>query len=205
MQCQKVLLAALLLANPNSPLPLYFQGLYLREQGAFKAAEASLTEALALDPENAAIYAELAQVMLQQGYISTAETLYQAAIKVAEDDHVFRLLLANFYMTRGYRISEMGIPLVETILATDTENAEAYDMLGWMQFLSGSNGEEMLRMALELEPEMASARYHLARQIESLGQIDFAVVEYRRVIDWDKSGFFRERALKDLQRLGKTP
>jgi hypothetical protein len=52
-----------------------------------------------------------------------------------------------------------------------------------------------------VQPDLVSARYHLARLLETEGQTDLAAAEYQRVIDWDTTGRFRERALKDLQQL----
>ena len=191
-------------ADPESALPLYFQGIYLRQKGALKAAEALFKQALSLDPENAAIYAELGHTKAQQGNFAAAEAGYLAAHEVAADDPEFQMLLAQFYASRAYRLAEAGIPTVETIIKADENNAEAHDLLGWMRFLSGApgGGEAAFRRALELDPDLVSARYHLARQLEVNDQTALAISEYRRVIDWDRSGHFRERALKDLQRLG---
>ena len=195
-------------ADPDSALPLYFQGLYLRRQGAIKSAATLFEEALALDPDNTAIYVELAQTRAQQGDLAAAEVWYLAALEVAENDAQSPALwvqrvLVRFYAERGYRMAEAGIPAAEALIEAEPNDAEAYDLLGWMQFLSGAldDSEASLRRALELEPGLSSARYHLARQLESQGQRDPAVAEYRRVVDLDTSGAFRERALRDLQRL----
>jgi tetratricopeptide (TPR) repeat protein len=189
-------------ADPKSALPLYFQGLYLRQKGALHVAEDLFSEAITLDPKNAAIYAELAETLANQGNLEGAEIVYQTAVKVAQDDLRFQLLLATFYANRGYRLAEAGIPLVETIIEQDKNNAQAYELLGQMQFLSGApdSGETALRRALELNPHLIGARYYLARLLEHNGQSTSAKVEYQRVIDWDMSGIFRDRALKDLQR-----
>jgi tetratricopeptide (TPR) repeat protein len=190
-------------ADPTSGLPLYFEGLYLRQQGALKAAEALFHQAVTLDPDNAAFYAEVAETKAQKGELSTAEIWYQAAVQVSEDDLQFRLLQAQFYANWGYRMAEAGIPAVEAIIETDKNKAEAYDLLGWMQFLTGApeEAEAVLRQALALNPNLISARYHLARQLEATGRVVEAATEYQRVVDWDTSGLFRDRALKDLQRL----
>lgn len=190
-------------ADPDSALPLYFEGLYLRQQGALKAAEASFHKAVTLAPENAAFYAEMAETKAQKGELSNAEIWYQAAVQVSEDDLRFRLLQAQFYANWGYNMAEAGIPAAEAIIETDKNNAEAYDLLGWMQFLTGApeGGETTLRQALALKPDFISARYHLARQLEVSGRTVEAVAEYQRVVDWDTSGLFRDKALTDLQRL----
>ena len=190
--------------DPNSALPLYFQGLYLRQQGAVKAAEALFNQAVTLDPENAAFYAEMAETKAQRGDLGTAEVWYQAAVQVAEDDLQFQLLQAKFYANWGYHMAEAGIPAAEKIIEAEQTNAEAYDLLGWMQFLTGApeGGETALRQALELDPNLISARYHLSPPIG--GQRRDCLWQQKNtneLIDWDTSGIFRDRALKDLQQL----
>ncbi len=190
-------------ADPDSALPLYFEGLYLRQQGALKAAESSFHEAVKLAPDNAAFYAEMAETKAKKGELSNAEIWYQAAVQVSKDDIRFRLLQAQFYANWGYNMAEAGIPAAQTIIETDKNNAEAYDLLGWMQFLTGApeGGETALRQALALKPDLISARYHLARQLEVSGRAIEAAAEYQHIVDWDMSGLFRDKALKDLQRL----
>jgi thioredoxin-like negative regulator of GroEL len=113
------------------------------------------------------------------------------------------LLQAKFYANWGYRMAEAGIATAEAIIETDKNNAEAYDLLGWMQFLTGApeGGEAALRQALALNPDLISAHYHLARELEVKGRNTEAAAEYQYVVNWDASGNFRDRALKDLQRL----
>jgi len=78
-----------------------------------------------------------------------------------------------------------------------------HDMLGWMQFLAGEadSGEKAFRQALEIDPYFVSAHYHLARYYESTGLLPSAKTEYQRVVDWDTSNSFRDRALNGLLRL----
>jgi tetratricopeptide (TPR) repeat protein len=195
-------------ADPDSAWPMYFQGLYLRDQQAFNAAEAMFREALALDPDNAAIYVELGRTRAQQGDLGTAEAAFLTAVEVAQKDSQSPVLwvqkvLARFYADRGYRIAEAGIPAAEALLEID-ENAEAQALLGWMQFLAGHpvEAETSLRQALGLDPELVEARYYLARLFETQGQTESALAEYERVVDWDTSGELRKLAFEGRRRLG---
>ncbi|MEW5960264.1 MAG: tetratricopeptide repeat protein [Chloroflexota bacterium] len=190
--------------EPESALPLYFEGLYLRQQGAVGAAENRFRQAATLDPDNAAIYVELARTKTQQGNLGTAELWYEAAVQVSQGDRQFQRLLALFYADRGYRLEEAGLPAAEALVEADKNDATAYELLGRMQFLAGKpdGGAASLRQALALDPNLIGARYYLARLLETQGQPEAALAEYRRVVDWDTVGEFRERALKDMQRLG---
>ncbi len=190
-------------ANSDSAWPLYFEGLYLRDQGALKAATASFEQALTLDPDNAAAYVEYGRTRTEQGDLGTAEAAFLAAIEVAGDDARFQKLLVEFYADRGYRVAEAGLPAAQALLELNEADAEAHALLGRMQFLAGNvtEGEISLRQALELDPDLSSARYHLARLLEAQGQALLASEEYQRVIDWDASGQYRKLALAGMQRL----
>jgi len=189
--------------DPTAALPLYFYGIYLRRQRALNAAENLFNQAINLDPENAAFYIELAQTKTDKGDFEAAGQQYAIAVSLAKNDLQIQLARVRFYANRGYQITEKGIPAVEEIIKSNENSAEAYDLLGWMQFLAGEpdKAEATLRRAIELDPNLVSAHYHLARQLETNGQSAAAEVEYQHVIDWDTSGAYRDRALKDLQRL----
>lgn len=192
-------------ADPTSALPYYFEGLYFRQQDALAAAEAMFVDALALDAQNLAIYIELARTKDLQGQLAAAEAWYLAAVETAgkEDVRWVQRLRLQFYTERGYRPVEAGIPLAQLLLEEDGRDAEVYGWLGWMQFVAGQPeaGEDSLRRALELEPDLVSARYYLARLLHSQKRYEQARQAYRRVIDLDLSGRFRDQALRDLQRL----
>jgi tetratricopeptide (TPR) repeat protein len=189
--------------DPTSALPLYFYGIYLRQQNALQAAEEVFSQAINLDPDNAAIYVELAQIEVDRGNFTAAEAYYLAATRIAEDDPQIQLLRIQFYANRGYRIVEQGIPAAEAFIETNENNAEAHDLLGWMQFLSGEGekAEISLRKAIELDPNLISAHYHLARYLETAGNTAAAIDKYRYIIEQDRSGIFRTRASEALQRL----
>ena len=189
--------------DPNSALPLYFYGIYLRQQGALTAATALFKQALALDSENAAIHVELARTHTELGDYTAAEAEYDAAVTAAGNNPDIQLLRVLFYAQRGYRVADRGIPAGEALVEADETNAEAYNWLGWMYFLGGQadKAEEALRRALELDPHLVSARFHLARLLVLSGQESAAAAEYRQVVDEDRSGTLRDQALRALQEI----
>ena len=146
---------------------------------------------------------ELARTKAQQGDLGTAESLYQAAVEWAGGESKFRKLLVEFYAGHSYRLAEAGLPAAEALVEADETDAEAHALLGWIQFLAGNPAaaETSLRHALELNPDLISGRYYLARLLEVQGQTEAAASEYRRVIDWDSSGEYRQLALVAMQRL----
>jgi len=190
-------------AGPESAWPSYLEGVYLRQQGALSAAEVLLSRAARLDPDNAAIFAELGKVKDQAGDLTAAEQWYTTAVDLAPDEREFQLLLLHFYVNRSYQAAEVGLPLAERLVEANPAEAELHDLLGWLQFLfdAPDKGEEALRRALELNPNLISARYHLARYLETNSRPVEAIAEYHKVVDWDSGEGFRDQALKDLQRL----
>jgi superkiller protein 3 len=189
--------------DPNSALPLYFYGIYLRQQGALTAATRLFEQALALDPDNAAIHVELARTQTERGDYAAAEAEYDAAVTAANNTPEIQLLQVLFYAQRGYRIAEKGIPAGEALVEADKTNAEAYNWLGWMYLLDGKadKAEETLRRALDLDPQLVSARFHLARLLLLDGKASAAAAEYRRVVDEDLTGTLRDQALQVLQEI----
>jgi cytochrome c-type biogenesis protein CcmH/NrfG len=145
----------------------------------------------------------LAHTKAEQGIFSAAEQYYQAASRIAPDDPHIQLLRIQFYANRGYRLAEEGIPAAQALVEADPNNAEAYDLLGWMQLLIGATAEAetSLRKAIELDPDLISAHYHLARYLEARGKTTEAIDQYRYVIETDASGLFRNRAIEALSRL----
>ncbi|MCB9102441.1 MAG: tetratricopeptide repeat protein [Anaerolineales bacterium] len=191
--------------DPASALPTYFEGIYLRQKGALNVAEDTLQRAASLDPKNSGIYIELARVKTDQGSLADAETQYMAAVEAAPDDRLIQTLQVKFYADHTYRLNEAGIPAAEALVEADKENAEAYDLLGWMQFLAGDldQAETNLRQAIELDPKLMSARYHLARYLESQGQLTEAEQTYRLITEKDLAGTYRSSAWEGVFRIQK--
>ncbi|MCB0210961.1 MAG: tetratricopeptide repeat protein [Anaerolineae bacterium] len=189
--------------DASSPLPAYFQGIYLRQQHAYGVAEDMLLHAAALDEKNPAVYIELAKLKTEQGFLSAAEEYYMKAVEVAPDDVDLQLVQANFYAGRSYRLEEAGIPLAEALVEIDDKNAEAYDLLGWMQFLTGDldEAETNLRRAIELDPQLMRARFHLARFLEAQGQLTDAHQAYQTITERDVTGAYRASAWEGIYRI----
>ncbi|MCB0197287.1 MAG: tetratricopeptide repeat protein [Anaerolineae bacterium] len=187
----------------SSALPAYFQGIYLRQQKAFGVAEDMLLRAANLDENNPAPFVELAKLKTEQGFLSDAEAYYMKAVEVAPEDIDLQLLQANFYAGRSYRLEEAGIPLAEALVGIDEDNAEALDLLGWMQFLTGhlEDAESNLSRAVELDPQFMRARFHLARFFEAQGQLTDAYKAYQAITEQDLTGNYRAAAWEGIYRI----
>lgn len=189
---------------PTSPLVLSLHGQYLRQQGVFTVAVLRFAQVIKHDFENAAAYAEIAAIRVEQGRLNEAERWYQAAIDVADKKQPFKRMLAYFYLNHSYDVTDKGMPLVETLAKANPTQAEYHLMLGQMHFRVGQydQAEALLEKAVELAPNRVEARYHLALILSIKGQTKDAALEYQRVVDWDTSSGLRERARVALQKLG---
>ena len=81
-------------------------------------------------------------------------------------------------------------------MAASPSEPRAHDLLGWAYFLAGlpAEGEQALLQALELDPELASAHFHLGSLYARTGRVELARRHLQRAVDVDRSGYYRQRA-----------
>jgi Flp pilus assembly protein TadD len=190
--------------DTESVLVYYFLGTHHRLVGNVEEAQAALWEALLLDPENAAVRAEMAATFAEQSDYASAEEWYRGAVAVAPEEVGFHLMLVGFYVGHIYQIEEGALPAAQTLVELAPGDARAYDLLGWAYHLAGlhAEGERALLQALSLDSELVSAHYHLGSLYVTSGEGGLARQHLQRVVDLDTDGFYRARAellLSDLR------
>ena len=82
-------------------------------------------------------------------------------------------------------------------MALAPSDALAHDVLGWAYQLAGrpAEAEGALRRALELDPDLASAHYHLGSLYARVPSMqDRARQHLQRAADLDVHGYYRARA-----------
>jgi superkiller protein 3 len=159
-------------------------------------------KALELDPENAAICAEVASTYLEKRDYLSAREWFRMAAERAPQDPTFHLLQAQFHLSHLLWVEE-GVDAAQMAVALDPENAMAWDLLGWGQYLvkRPKEAKNSLERAIALNPDLASAYYHLGLVYAQEGLNDMARRAYERAIDLDTEGLYRERAEKALKEL----
>jgi tetratricopeptide (TPR) repeat protein len=189
-------LAHALNLDPDSALTYYFLGLHDLQVGLLNGAQAALWEALTRDPENAAARVAMGQTFVDLGDYAQAEEWYQGAVEAAPDDIEFHLLLVHFYLDHLYRIADAGIPAAQAALALAPDDARALDLLGWAYQLASrpAESERTLIQALALDPDLASAQYHLGSVLARAGRQDQARQHLQRAADLDAAGYYGQRA-----------
>jgi tetratricopeptide (TPR) repeat protein len=184
---------------PKNPLGYYFLGILHRSEGYLPAALWDFKRSLRLDPSNAAVYAETADVYRRTGQYVAAEEWYRAAVAVAPDEPGFRLLLAQFYVDVLPR-AEKALAAASEAVVLLPDDPVALDVLGWARYLAGDlrGARATLERTLDLDPDFAGAYYHLGMVNKELGDGDTALWALQRAVDLDSEGFYRERATEAL-------
>ncbi len=191
------LLERALALEPDSALAHYFLGSHHLRLGRVDAAKDALWQALLRDPDNAAFCIEMAEAFAREPDYARAAEWYQAAAEAEPEDLRFQLLLAQFYVDHLYRVKEEGVAAAEAAVALAPSDALAHDLLGWAYQLAGRpvESEDALRRALELDPGLASAHYHLGSLYARAPTMqDVARQHLRRAADLDTHGYYRARA-----------
>jgi tetratricopeptide (TPR) repeat protein len=195
VQAKRLLEQALAL-DPESALVYYFRGTHEHLVGNLYRARDAMWEALLRDPENAAMRLEMAEIFLDLHDYAAAEEWYRGAVDAAPENLEFHLLLANFYTSSLYHVAEGGIPAAQAAVELAPEDARTHDLLGWAYHLAGRHEEAQraLLRSLGLDPDLASAHYHLGSLYLSVGQRGLARKHLQRASDLDTDGFLRKRA-----------
>ena len=185
---------------PTTTLPRFLLGLYYRRHGRPRQAEFQFRQALKLDPYDAALYAELGKTWrAEQNYID-AENAFRAAAELAPDHAGFQLLLARFYVDSLIKVRTYGLSAAREAAWLEPDDAEVFDVLGWAYCLVGylDEAEHTLSRAVALDPDLASAHYHLAVVQRQRGQPAEADYQFWRAVDLDRTGHYRSQAMQAL-------
>jgi Flp pilus assembly protein TadD len=185
---------------PTTTLTRYLLGLYYQRHGRAREAAFQYRQALKLDPRNAALYAELGNAWLAEKNYVDAEVAFRAAAELAPRHVGFQLLLARFYVDRLIKVRTHGLQAAHEAARLNPAQAEAFDVLGWAYYLVGylDRAERTLSRAVALDPDLASARYHLGVVQRQLGQPAEADYQFWRTVDLDRTGYYRSRAMRAL-------
>jgi superkiller protein 3 len=175
-------------------------GLYYQRHRRAREAAFQYRQALKLDPYNPALYAELGNAWLAKENYLDAEVAFRAAAELAPSHAGFQLLLAHFYVDHLIKVRTHGLLAARDAVQLDPTDAEAFDVLGWAYYLVGypDEAERALSRAVVLDPDLASARYHLGVVQRQLGQPAEADYQFWRVVDLDRQGYYRSRAMRAL-------
>ncbi len=185
---------------PDSPLAHFFLGLHFRRTGQSAAALPYLETAQRLDPTNPAIAAEIGGAYAASGDFVSAERWFVEAVNLEPDSSEFWLLLARFHVDNDYQIAEKGLPAARMAVGLNANSALAADAFGYALILTGdlANGQESLERALALDPELASAYFHLGVLYRIRNRDDLAEAAFKHTLALDPEGPYGKLAIQNL-------
>jgi Flp pilus assembly protein TadD len=156
-------LASALSLDPNSPTVRGLRGLYFQRLGNFPQALTEFRVAATLEPDNPAWRVSVGESYAKLGDLIRALESYQAATTLAPEDESYWRLLAIFCAQNNVYLEEVGVPAAQKVVLLGEADSSSLDLLGWLLTLAarGEEAERMLVRALELDPQNASAHYHL--------------------------------------------
>ena len=190
-------------AQPDWPLGHYLLGLFYLKHELYGLAVEEFKTTLQLDPGNAQAQVDLAHAQVGLGQYLAAEEALVGAVESAPDDLSFHLALVRFYADHTFRVTDRGLSAAQAAADLAPDDPRVRDLLGWVLFLAGDPGQSRhhLESALRLDPELASAYYHLGVLHDVLGEDEAAEVAFGRAIDLDTDGFYRDQAQKALREM----
>ena len=192
--------------DPNHLLSLYFWGRHQFGQGAVLPARGAFVHLLAHDPRNAAACAEIGRTYTVEGKYALAEEWFEAALEHAPDQTDFYMILAEFESETLFNL-DRGLEAAQNAVAIAPDDPRAYDLLGWMLYLSRQwpEAETALHRAIALEPYLVSAYYHLGKLYESQRRFAPARWAFGRAVDLGAGSSSQILAEDALRLLGDGP
>jgi len=175
---------------PKTPVGYIFLGLHFDRWGDISAARAAYETAYDLQPDSAAVCAEIGQTWAAEGRYVAAEIWLREAVTLGPSDPTLWEALTSFYVNNSVVSDDRGLEAAERLLALAPDSARGHELRGWIAFQAGryEDAERYLRRAIELDPQLASAYYHLGLLRSEQGKIKEAESAFRRAVDLDTTG-----------------
>jgi Tfp pilus assembly protein PilF len=157
-------------------------GLYLFQQGQYLMACDSFAAALAVQPDDPALFYNIGQCYDRLGDAAQAERNYKECLQRAASHGECHHALVSLVWNSGRR--QEAVAMVHEWLEREPQLAAAYAEDGWLWFQAGDlpRAQARFQQALELDPHEPRALIELARVYESLQRPTYAAALYERVL-----------------------
>lgn len=188
---------------PSASLPHVFLAQHWLLRGEPQKATQELRSAQSLEPDSAAIAAQLGGALVALGDLQSALVAYQRAVELAPSSAEFQSLLAAFSLDHEIGVAGVGLPAARQAVVLDPASAHHIDQLGFSYYLSGNPemAEHLLTLGLRADPVSPAINYHLGLARLALQKTDLAVVSLRQAAALDPGGIYAMLATRTLSRL----
>ncbi len=168
--------------------------------GRHEQAEAQLTAALALAPNDGPLWLELAFAHERQKNIPEAEAAARKALALDPRNPEFLNFLGYLFADANVKLDEAG-PLIQGALDADPRNPHYIDSMGWLYFRQGRLEEARvaLEQALELSGGHPEIHAHLGDVYRALGRTSDAKSQYEKGLQMDPTSPDLTRRLKEIR------
>jgi len=176
--------------DPDNAIAHLFLGMHWLDQKKVDMALIEFDRAIALDPMNPAIIVQIGTAYEIKGEIQNALQSYRAAAEIDTQDPQFWLLLSQKSLQYEYEVSEIALPAARNALALNPHHAPSLDALGYSYYLLGDMifAEEFIQQAVELDPSLAVAQYHLGLLKSQQNETEAAIAALKRAQELDLDG-----------------
>ena len=149
--------------DPNSSVIRGLRGLYFQRVGNHREALLEYQAAAKLESENPVWYVSIGEEFSKLGDLIRALEAYQYTTILEPDNPAYWRLLAGFCGQNNVDLKNVGVPAAQTAVTLAPDDPLSLDVLGWLLVLDGRHyeAEKILMDALTLDPQLASAHYHL--------------------------------------------
>jgi tetratricopeptide (TPR) repeat protein len=174
--------------DPDLIVARYFRARHRWARSDLSGALDDLHYAIARDPANALIAAEIGRVYTQRSEVAQAEEWLTKARDLKPQDVAVWKSLAELYVGRSYGTIDQAVTTARQIVALAPTDVEARVWLGRAYLRSGERGEaeRELTEAARLDPNSALAHFYLGRLFGS--NTDAGRAEYARARTLDPDG-----------------
>lgn len=188
--------------NPQSIMARAMLALYWGRLGEWDEAILHLQVAAQVEPDRAVWRVELGSLYAQSGDLARARKELLAAVELEPKNVLTWQALANYSLRYDVDLEGIGLPAANEALALDDQNALTYDLLGsiLIELDRPDEGEQNLLLALEIEPNLAEAHYHLGSLYLQKQSNDRAYEHLTRAAQLDASGATGTLARRLLER-----
>ena len=170
---------------PESPLVNMFLGLYWQRAGSHKTALSYFDLVEGFWPDHPEVYIEQGKSLAAMSELEAAIEKIQKAIELAPEKALYYSQLAELCVSYSYQVKELGLPSARLAVQLENQNPTYLDILGQvlLELDDEMNAIRAFQRAAEIDPEYATAYFHLAILYSARDDRERTVYYLNRVLE----------------------